>query len=38
MVTTVYESATMYVLLSMGYVLIRITRDGKAVMKQGGAA
>ena len=34
MITTVYESTTMYVLLSSGYILIRITQDGKAVMRK----
>lgn len=32
MVTVPYESSAMYMLLGAGYVLSRITFDGKAIM------
>jgi len=34
MITTVYESTTMYLLMAGGYALVRITRDGKAILKK----
>lgn len=38
MITVDYASATMFTLLATGYIIVKVTKRGKAILKKGEVA